>query len=201
MDIVQIIDGCKRNEVWCQKILYDRFYGYALKIAFRYVYRYDLAVNVTNDGFVKVFNYIDRFDYKDKDFPEQLLMAWIKLIVVNKSIDELRKNKMKPEIGSIPEYVWESADDNLEADQFLLFKELIGYIKKLPPMYRIVFNMFVIDGYTHVEIAKSLRISVGKSKSDLSRARVILQKIVKDKEHVKSWSLNSQPVFKLAYNL
>ena len=201
MNIVQIIDGCRRNEEWCQKILYDRFYGYALKIAFRYVYRYDVALNVTNDGFVKVFSQIERFDYKDKDFPEQLLMAWIKRIVINKSIDELRKNKMRPEIGSIPEYVWESSDDNLEADQFLLFKELIGYIKNLPPMYRIVFNMFVIDGYTHVEIAKSLGISVGKSESNLSRARVILQKIIKDKEHVKIVESEFAAGFKLAYNL
>src|SRR5712675_3077085 len=98
MDIVRIIDGCKRNEVRCQKILYEQFYGYALKIAFRYIHRYEAAVDVTNDGFVKVFRNMERFDYKDKDYPEGLIMAWIKRIIINTSIDVLRKNKMEPEI-------------------------------------------------------------------------------------------------------
>jgi RNA polymerase sigma-70 factor (ECF subfamily) len=190
MDIFQIIDGCIRNEVRCQKILYERFYGYALKIAFRYIHRYEEAVDVTNDGFVKVFRNMERFDYKDKVFPERLLMAWIKRIIINTSIDVLRKNKMEAEIDGIPEYVWEIADDNHQADQSLLFKELIGHVKELPPVYRVVFNMFVIDGCTHFEIAKSLGISVGTSKSNLSRARVIMQKIIKDKEQVKSLSKN-----------
>ena len=190
MDIFQIIDGCKRNEVRCQKILYERFYGYALKIAFRYIHRYEEAVDITNDGFVKVFRNMERFDYKDKVFPERLLMAWIKRIIINTSIDVLRKNKMEAEIDGIPEYVWEIADDNHQADQSLLFKELIGHIKGLPPVYRVVFNMFVIDDFTHIEIAKSLGISVGSSKSNLSRARVIMQKIIKDKEQMKSLSEN-----------
>jgi len=189
LDIVQIIEGCKRQEAKSQKILYERFYGYALKIAFRYVYRYDVAVNVTNDGFVKVFRYFERFRYDEEGYPERLLMAWMKRIIINTAIDELRKNSMTPEIGGIPEWVWEEADGSQKADQRLLYKELIGYIKNLPPMYRIVFNMFVIDGCTHYEIADNLGISVGTSKSNLSRARGILQKIIKEKEESASWSM------------
>lgn len=189
MDIIQIIEGCKKQEAKYQKILYERFYGYALKIAFRYVYRYEIAVNVTNDSFVKVFKHVGRFRYEEEDFPERLLMAWMKRIVINTSIDELRKNNMTPEIGGIPDYVWEEADNSQKADQKLLYKELISYIKNLPPMYRIVFNMFVIDGCTHFEIADSLGISVGTSKSNLSRARGILQKIIKEKEEVNTWSM------------
>jgi len=188
-NILHTIEGCKKQEAKCQKILYERFYGYALKIAFRYVYRYDVAVNVTNDGFVKVFRHIERFRTDDSDHPERLLMAWMKRIIINTSIDELRKNNMTPEIGGIPEYVWEEPDHSARADQRLLYKELIGYVKNLPPMYRIVFNMFVIDGCTHYEIADTLGISVGTSKSNLSRARGILQKIIKEKEEVKSWSI------------
>ena len=70
--IIQIIEGCKKQEPRSQKMLYERFYGYALKIAFRYVYRYDMAVNVTNDGFVKVFRHIERFRYEEEEFPERL---------------------------------------------------------------------------------------------------------------------------------
>jgi RNA polymerase sigma factor (sigma-70 family) len=188
-NIIQIIEGCKKQEARSQKMLYERFYGYALKIAFRYVYRYDIAVNVANDGFVKIFRHIERFRYEDEDYPERLMMAWMKRIVINTSIDELRKNNMTPEIGGIPEYVWEEPDNSQKADQLLLYKELISYVKSLPPMYRIVFNMFVIDGCTHFEIADALGISVGTSKSNLSRARGILQKIIKEKEEAKSWSV------------
>ena len=188
-NIIQIIEGCKKQEARSQKMLYEQFYGYALKIAFRYVYRYDIAVNVANDGFVKVFRHIERFRYEEEDFPERLLMAWMKRIIINTSIDELRKNNMTPEIGGIPEYVWEEADNSQKADQLLLYKELISYVKSLPPMYRVVFNMFVIDGCTHFEIADTLGISVGTSKSNLSRARGILQRIIKEKEESQSWSI------------
>jgi len=189
LDIIQIIEGCKKQDARSQKMLYERFYGYILKIAFRYVYRYDIAVNVTNDGFVKVFRHIERFCYEGEEYPERLLMAWMKRIVINTSIDELRRNNMTPEIGGIPEHVWEEPDHSQKSDQRLLYKELISYVKSLPPMYRIVFNMFVIDGCTHFEIADFLGISVGTSKSNLSRARGILQKIIKEREEEKSWSM------------
>jgi RNA polymerase sigma factor (sigma-70 family) len=189
LDIQQIIEGCKRQEAKFQKILYERFYGYALKIAFRYVYRYEVAVNVTNDSFVKAFRHVARFQYDGDGYPERLMMAWIKRIVINTAIDELRKNNMTPEIGGIPEWVWEEADQSQQADQKLLYKELVSYVKNLPPKYRIVFNMFVMDGCTHFEIADALGISVGTSKSNLSRARVILQKIVKEKEESQSWTM------------
>src|SRR5439155_24203306 len=77
-NIIQIIEGCKRQDPRSQKMLYERFYGYALKIAFRYVYRYDIAVNVTNDGFVKIFRHIERFRYEAEEFHERLMMDWMK---------------------------------------------------------------------------------------------------------------------------
>ena len=89
---------------------------------------------------------------------------------------------MIAEIGGIPEHVWEVADRSHSADQSLLYKELISLVKKLPPAYRAVFNMVVIDGMTHHEVASLLDISVGTSKSNLSRARVLLQKNIKDLE-------------------
>jgi len=176
MDIVQIIDGCKRNEGRYQKILYERFYGYGLKISFRYLHQYDVAVNVTNDGFMKVFRHIGKFDYREKNSPEGLLMAWIKKIIINLSIDELRKNKRVLETASFHENVWEIPDSDPGADERLLFKDLIIHVKNLPSKYRTVFNMYVIDGFTHLEIANFLGISIGTSKSNLSRARYIIQK-------------------------
>ena len=183
-NLLNIIEGCKRQEAKSQKILYERFYGYALKIAYRYLYQYDLAVNVTNDGFVKVFRHIERFRPEVEGHPERLLMAWIKRIVINTAIDELRKNNMTPEIGAIPEWVWEKSDSGQKADQHLMYKELISYVKSLPPMYRTVFNMFVIDGCTHFEIAATLGISPGTSRSNLSRARSILQRIINERTNL-----------------
>ena len=188
-NLKQLIEGCKKQEPRYQKILYERFYGYALKISFRYVYRYDIAVNVVNDAFVKLFRHFDKFRNEDDEILERMLMGWIRRIVINTAIDELRKNNMTPEIGGIPQHVWEEADKSQRADQLLLYKELISYVKSLPPIYRIVFNMFVIDGCSHLEIADALGITIGTSKSNLSRARVFLQKLIKTKEELKTWNI------------
>ena len=163
-------------------MLYERFFGYLLKISFRYVHSYETAVDVTNDGFVKIFQNIHKFRSEEGDFPERLLMAWMKRIIINTSIDALRKNNKTPETGMIHDHDWEIPDDSQRADNLVLYKELISAVRNLPRTYRIVFNMAVIDGCTHYEIADQLGISVGTSKSNLSRARAILQKIIKGNE-------------------
>ena len=89
---------------------------------------------------------------------------------------------MLPEIGGIPDEVWQITDKNNNADQLLLYNELIAVIKELPPTYRVVFNLYIVDGYTHSEIADILNTTIGTSKSSLSRARVLLQKSIKKME-------------------
>lgn len=161
----------------CQRLLYEKYYSYACKIVFRYIYRYDKAVDVVNDGFVKLFAHFDRFTYDESQDVTRMLMGWIRKIMVNTAIDSLRSKNMMPEIGGIPEYVWEeepSAEQS--AEQRLYYKELIVLIKELPPSYQVVFNMYVIDGFTHPEIAQQLGISVGASKSNLAKARAQLRK-------------------------
>lgn len=172
-----------------QKMVYENYRGYALKIAFRYIYRYEKAIDVMNDGFVKLFRHFDRFSMDDDGNHERKLMGYIKKIMINTAIDELRKEKMLPEIGGIPEYVWDMSSKDQDADQLLLYKDLIIMIKELPPQYRIVFNMYVIDGYNHLEIADVMKIPVGTSKSCLSRARVMLQKSIKKLENAKICSI------------
>ena len=149
---------------------------------FRYVYRYEKAVDVVNDGFVKIFRNMSRFVTDDPDHIEQRFMGWMKKIMINSAIDELRRNSMLAEIGGIPDQVWEVADHSHSPDHLLLYKELMMVVKQLPPAYRAVFNMVVIDGMTHHEVADLLDISVGTSKSNLSRARVLLQKHIRDLE-------------------
>jgi hypothetical protein len=114
-----IIDACAKNNSASQKLVYERYYGYALKIVFRYIYRYEKATDVVNDGFVKVFRSIGRFVTDDLEHIEQRFMGWVKKIMINVAIDELRKNSMLVEIGGIPDHVWESADNTLSPDQSL----------------------------------------------------------------------------------
>jgi len=137
---------------------------------------------VVNDGFVKVFRNFEKFQFRDIENLEMVLMGWMRMIMINTAIDRLRKNNFLPEIGDISESTWAQEDKSQSSDQALLYKELVKQIKKLPPSYRTVFNLYVIDGLTHQEIANLLGISVGTSKSNLSKARVILQKIVKNND-------------------
>lgn len=178
----RILTGCFNREHKYQKMLYEKYYGFALKAVFRYIYRYDIAVDVVNDGFIKFFVKIEQFKTSTGADTEKMLMGYIKRIMINTAIDELRKSKMAPEIGGIPDTVWDIPDNSENAEQMLLYKELIILIKELAPQYRIVFNLYVIDGYNHLEIADLLNIPVGTSKSSLSRARSLLQNNIKKTE-------------------
>lgn len=177
-----IISGCAQNNPKDQRSLYEGYYGYCLKVVFRYIYRYDKAVDVVNDGFVKVFRSFQKFQYADSENLEMIFMGWVRTIMVNTAIDQLRKNNFLPEIGDLTETMWLTEDRSQSADQALLYKELIKEVKKLPPSYRVVFNMYVIDGFTHQEIANQLGISVGTSKSNLFKAKAILQKNIKSSD-------------------
>lgn len=149
---------------------------------FRYIYNYEEAIEITNDGFVKFFLQIEKFKCENDADINKILPGWIKKIMINTSIDLLRKKMLLPEIGSIPDYVWDIKDKTASSDQNVIYKDLIKLVKKLPPSYRIVFNMHVIDGYTHFEIADSLEIPVGTSKSHLLRAKALLKNYLKEKE-------------------
>ena len=181
----EIISGCIENNHRDQKVLYERYYGYCLKIVFRYIFRYDKAVDVVNVGFVKVFGKLHTFHYEQSAKVEMILMGWMRTIMINTAIDRLRKDHFLPEIGLINEGIW-IEDKSQTSDQSLLYKDLVREIKKLPPTYRIVFNMYVIDGFTHQEIANQLRIAVGTSKSNLSKARGLLQTYIKKADQAKA---------------
>jgi RNA polymerase sigma factor (sigma-70 family) len=177
-DIHAILEGCICNDQKCQKVLYERYYAYAFKIVFRYIYRYEKVPDIVNDGFVKLFKGLKTFNKWESTNLEASFLSWLKRIVINTAIDELRRNNLMPEIGNIDETIWEHTTDQVSADHLLRYKELISEVKKLPPSYRTVFNMYVIDGYDHQEIAAHLGISVGTSKSNLFKAKAYLQKLL-----------------------
>ena len=174
--LLNIIEGCAQQERQSQKLLYDQYYGLCLKIAFRYVHTYEQATEVTHDAFLKMFRNFSRFEVRDKEKVEMLLIGWIRRVVINAAIDYMRKEMNNTHSYPIPEHVWEHKDDGQSADDSVLYKELIAMVKDLPPAYRLVFNLHVIEGYSHPEIAKMLGITTGTSKSNLSKARAHLQK-------------------------
>lgn len=179
-DITNIITGCASNDSKSQKRLYERYYGYALKTVFRYIFNYEKAVDVVNDGFVKLFRHFNQFKANDEESTERMLMGWIRRIMINNAIDELRKSHPVTEAGYTSEEVWNESNISDDADQLLLYKELMEQVRKLPPMYRTVFNMHVIDGLNHNEISELLGIAVGTSKSNLWKARQLLQTYLKE---------------------
>lgn len=180
----EIITGCIEKNGRDQKLFYERYYGYCLKIVFRYIYRYEKAVDVVNDGFVKVFGKLHTFHCDQSSKIEFMLMGWMKTIMINTAIDRLRKDEFLPEIGLTNEGIW-IEDRSRASDRALLYEDIIKEIKKLPPAYRVVFNMYVIDGFTHQEIADQLGIAVGTSKSNLFKARVLLQSFIKKADQAK----------------
>ncbi len=180
--IENILEGCLQRNRKFQNLLYEKYQEFAMKIVFRYIYNYEEATEVTNDGFVKFFLSIDNFTIEKECNLEKMIGGWLKRIMINTAIDLLRKKMLLPEIGGIPEYAWNIKETGPTAEQLIIYKELIILIKKLPPEYRIVFNMHVIDGYKHVEIAEILGIPVGTSKSNLMRARALMQTFVNQKE-------------------
>ena len=180
-DVLNILQGCINADPRSQKLFYDRYLHFALKISFRYVHCFENAAHAANDAFVKIFRNIANFQIRDPNNPEAMLMAWIKRIVINASIDYMSKESLVPQNTELPETVWKKASNAESGEDKLLYKELITLIRKLSPAYRVVFNLYVIDGYSHPEIAKTLNISIGTSKSNLAKARAFLQKhFIKD---------------------
>ncbi len=167
----QIIEGCIAGERRIQKLLYDRYSPTMLGICMRYSKSQDEAQDIMQDGFVKVFTNIESFR-KQGSFE-----GWIKRIMVNTALNHYHKNQknMHHNIDDIKEskiIVDNEPEKKLPYTQM----EMLQAIRSLPEGYSIVFNLYVFEKFKHREIAEQLNISVNTSKSQLSKARIYLQK-------------------------
>ncbi|MEA3426017.1 MAG: RNA polymerase sigma factor [Bacteroidota bacterium] len=183
--ISSLITGCCKNDRNSQRDLYHWLYDYAMKICYRYVNRTEEAEELTSESFVKLFRNIQQFDGNRNGETEALLKGWFKRIVVNTCIDHLRRTHLKlvsQEISEEGEVFMDTQETGIDK---LMYQEIIDAIRLLTPVYRTVFNLFVIEGYTHEEISAQLNISVGASKSNLSKARHNLRKIIIQKTAYK----------------
>ena len=180
MNVVEISDenlvkGCLKGDQLYQKTLFDKFSPRMLGIAERYSKNSDEAHDILQETFIKVFNNLNKYKHNGS------LEGWVRKICVNSSLDYLRRTrklKLNDDVEEL-EYKLESQQTNVLQD--LAAEDLMGILNELPEGYKAVFNLFVIDGYSHKEIAEQLEISVNTSKSQFSRARALLRKIITEK--------------------
>jgi RNA polymerase sigma-70 factor (ECF subfamily) len=174
----ELIHGCLRRDRTAQQLLYDRYSSKMYALCYRYVRDAMDAEDILVTAFTKIFERIDQ--YKGEGSFE----GWIRRVMVNEALTFLRRNRsmyLETEIEEAnrePDY--QSLADHLEAE------DLIKLIQELPTGYRLVFNMYAVDGYSHKEIAGQLGISENTSKSQLSRARTCLQKLLAERMSIRT---------------
>jgi RNA polymerase sigma-70 factor, ECF subfamily len=165
-----VIAACKRNDSKAQRALIKLYYGYVKSISLRYSSDNMLADEIINETFLKVFNNLDRYDEK------QAFKGWLRTIVVNTAIDYYRKSNQQPEYENLDNVYL--ADLNEDVISHISAEEILELVRRLSPVYRMVFSLYVLDGYTHKEIAEKLGIKEGTSKSNLQDARKKLQSMI-----------------------
>lgn len=170
----QLIKALRKQDPKAQRQLYEKYCTRMLGLCCRYTSDEMIAEDVMVEGFMKVFNKIDQFN------EEGSFEGWIRRIMVNEALGFLRKQKRMPEDPLSDEA--ERIPDYALADQHLNAEELLELIAELPVGYRTVFNLYAIEGYSHLEIAEMMGISESTSKSQLHRARAMLQRMVSDWE-------------------
>jgi RNA polymerase sigma-70 factor (ECF subfamily) len=173
----KLIDSCMKGDRAAQKVLYDRLAPRMFPLCIRYVSDRDLAEDVLQDGFVTLFTKLH--EYKG----EGSFDGWARRIFVTTALMNLRKKdalKMSDDLEAAKGLRAETSSQL----QNLGYKELMAMITELPPGFRTVFNMYVIEGYSHKEIGEALGISETTSRTQLSRARIWLQNKIKERENV-----------------
>ena len=166
-----LITGCIEGNRRMQEILYSRFSAKMYGVCLRYASNAAEAEDILQEGFIKIFKKIDTFR------SEGSFEGWVRRIFVNTAIEHFRRRKyLMP--------VTEKEENTIEGKYISVLDELaeqdiLNLVQELSPGYRTVFNMYVVEGYTHKEIGDILGISEGTSKSQLSRAKVILQDMVR----------------------
>lgn len=168
----ELLEACKRGDRTAQKKLYDSLAAKMFAICLRYMGQRDAAEDVLQEGFITLFSRLDSYS------GEGSFEGWARKIFVNTALMELRKKdalKMSEDL----ETAWNVSSDGVSQVQSVGYRELLKLIASLPPGYRTVFNLSVIEGYSHKEIAQTLGITEATSRSQLQRARVMLQEKIK----------------------
>ncbi|KUY15826.1 RNA polymerase subunit sigma-70 [Elizabethkingia miricola] len=169
-ELIEIIEQCQKNDRKAQELLYRRYSNVLFSICLRYSGNYENAQDVFQEGFILIFKKITQYSFSGS------FEGWIKRVMVNLNLEKHRQKEIwLTEIEENMPLIDEE-DNDPNNFQNIDYQDLIKYVQNLPTQYRQVFNLYVFEEYTHNEIAESLKISPGTSKSNLSRAREILRK-------------------------
>lgn len=169
MSLEQLIHDCKKNDIKAQEQLYRQYAPKMFSVCLKYSRNYAEAQDNLQDGFLLVFDKINSFEFKGS------FDGWIKRVMVNQVLQQYRnKSFLSPIDEDIAEEVEVEIEDGVSMDF------LMKIIQELPDRYRLVFNLSVFENYSHQEISDSLGISVGTSKSNLSRAKLILKEKIEN---------------------
>ena len=170
----QLINSCIAGSKAAQVELYRTYAPTMFAVCLRYANDHHSAQDFLQEGFIKVFQNIDRFKGTGS------FEGWLKRIFINTAIEQLRKNKKFAHADLDQEY--QISNNDLNALDNLAVEDLLQLLKKLPEGYRTIFNLYVIEGYNHKEIADMLGISDGTSKSQLARARKTIQNLIQEQK-------------------
>lgn len=173
-----IVKKCVKGDRKAQHELYKTFYSKMMGVCYKYSNNAEDAKDLLQDGFVKVYSNIHKYNF------EGSLEGWIRRIMVNTAIDHFRKNKNVYMVSDEDDYILENSKVESADSIYSQFGEevIMEAIQSLSPAYKTVFNLNVIEGYQHKEIAEKLNISEGTSKSNLAKAKQNLKKILEEKE-------------------
>lgn len=175
-DVSRLLAECKKGDQTAQKGLYDLYVPRMMVVALRYSKTTLEAEDIIQEAFLKVFQNIDKLREVEK------IEGWIKRIVINTALNRNRSKLYMFPMSELNENS-QTSSENMDLSTFH-FKELLKMIQELPSGCQVIFNLFAIEGYSHQEIAEKLEISIGTSKSQYSRARMLLQEMVKQSQKV-----------------
>lgn len=173
MSLKKLIIKCKKQDVQAQGDLYKQYSSSLFSLCLKYSKNYAEAQDNLQDSFLTIFKKIEQYNHKGS------FEGWMKRIVINTALQRYRKESVLDVIKD--DNILEIAVE-IETEEDVSLSFLLGIIQQLPDRYRLVFNLYVLDGYSHKEIADMLNISIGTSKSNLSRARVILKEKIEENE-------------------
>jgi RNA polymerase sigma-70 factor (ECF subfamily) len=178
INIKLIIEGCRRGNRKSQQVLFEHYFGFAMNICLRYAKNREEAEEILNNGFLKVFRFIDKYE---SAYP---FTSWLHRIIVNASIDYHRANRKYPKILELSA-ANQVADEPMPLPELSENEDVLPILQQLSPVYRMVFNLYVMEGYRHDEIAELLDISAASSRSNLFRAKRNLKILLEQQREKK----------------
>ncbi len=175
MEEQELVKKCLRGNRKAQRKLFDLYAPQMMTLCKRYANRDDQALDMLQEGFIKVFEKLNQFSGSGS------LIGWIRIVIVNNCLTILRRDKKFTFNEEISDH-HQLANPQTDAISQMSFKELTALISMLPVGYRTVFNMYAIEGYAHKEIAERIGVTESTSKTQYRKAKVYLQKLIADNE-------------------